>query len=177
MGTGHQATVRSRPQRILSTPTCVGSSSDQDVLGTGDKEGTGSRESGYGDDIRNSFFFFFFFFSETLSFLSMPSLQIIPFPCQLFPLQPWETKAISFTRWSLFSMAVPGQVNSGFLSSPPDDASFASENHPPTDNLKNLQKCLGFTWNAIPQRCLPPLSTTFTFFNSHSISSYLLSWK
>ena len=58
MGTGHQATVRSRPQRILSTPTCVGSSSDQDVLGTGDKEGTGSRESGYGDDIRNSFFSF-----------------------------------------------------------------------------------------------------------------------
>lgn len=58
MGTWHQATVRSRPQRILSTPTCAGSSSDQDVPGTGDKEGTGSRESGYADDIRNSFFSF-----------------------------------------------------------------------------------------------------------------------
>lgn len=73
MGTGHQATVRSRPQRILSTPTCVGSSSDQDVLGTGDKEGTGSRESGYGDDIRNSFFFFFFFFFRN-SFFSFNAL-------------------------------------------------------------------------------------------------------
>jgi len=137
MGTGHQATVRSRPQRILSTPTCVGSSSDQDVLGTGDKEGTGSRESGYGDDIRNSFFFFFFFFSETLSFLSMPSLQIIPFPCQLFPLQPWETKAISFTRWSLFSMAVPGQVNSGFLSSPPAGSVICSFTFCPAHVPKN----------------------------------------
>lgn len=47
------------------------------------QRGTGSRESGYADDIRNSFF------------LSMPSIQIIPSSCQLFPLQP------SKLRWSL----------------------------------------------------------------------------
>ena len=124
MGTGHQATVRSRPQRILSTPTCVGCS-DQDVLGTGDKEGTGSRESGYGDDIRNSFF----------SFNALPPNH--SFSCQLFPLQPWETKAISFTRWSLFSMAAPGQVNSGFLSSPPAGSVICSFTFCPAHVPKN----------------------------------------
>ena len=92
-GTWYQAT-----EDPLNTYLC-GSNSEQDVLGMGGTEGTGlgtgSRESGYGDDIRSSFF----------SFNALP-------PNHSFSLSALPLAAMEKLRWSLLL----GGVYSAWLS-------------------------------------------------------------